>query len=165
MGWSMIIRLATEADVPAITEIYNEAILTTTATFDTEPKTIENRLEWFKQHDEKLPIWVCEFKNKVVGWGTLSLWSDRCAYSATVENSVYVLEEFRGRGIGKLLMEALISSALENKYHTIIARIADGNEVSVKLHKDYGFEPIGIMREVGKKFNRLLDVHMMQKIL
>lgn len=161
----MIIRLAQEKDIPAITRIYNEAIETTTATFDTEIKTVDDRKEWFSEHHEKLPVWVCEHEGHVVGWAALSLWSDRCAYSGTVENSVYVLESHRGKGIGKGLMEVLMGCAKEFGYHTIIARVTEGNPGSVQLHERFGFQNIGTMKEVGRKFGKLIDVHMMQKIL
>ncbi len=160
----MKVRIAQEKDLPILTEIYNEAILKTAATFDTEIKTIEQRHHWFASHD-KLPIWVCEKDGEVVGWSSLSAWSDRCAYSGTIENSVYVFEKFQGQGAGKLLMDQLISFARQNKFKTIIARISDGNLSSIQLHRRYGFESIGVMKSVGYKFDRWIDVHMMQLML
>lgn len=159
------IRRARIEDLKAITEIYNEAILKTTATFDTNQKSMEEQLEWFEKHNERLPVFVCEAGGVIKGWASLSAWSDRCAYSDTAENSVYVWEKYRGQGIGLELMKALIDSAKENKVHTIIARISDGNEASIRLHTNCGFKTIGVMREVGRKFGRLIDVHLMQLIL
>lgn len=161
----MIVRLATEKDVPAITEIYNEAIKTTVATFDTETKTVENRMIWFSQHSEKLPVWVCEDNGTVIGWASISLWSDRCAYSGTIENSVYIFQKYRGKGAGKALMEVLMKFVRANHYRTVLARISDGNEASIKLHQKYGFESIGTMRSVGFKFDRWIDVNLMQILL
>lgn len=158
----MIIRIAQQKDLNAITQIYNEAIQITTATFDTKIKTVEERQEWLLSHDEELPIWVCEVDGKIAGWACLSLWSDRCAYSGTVENSVYILKDFQGKGCGKKLMKTLVDFARKKEYRTIIARISDGNEASIHIHKQFGFQDIGVMKKVGLKFNREIDVHLMQ---
>ena len=83
------IREAKESDLGRITEIYNQAILTTTATFDTEPKTTEERKEWFQKHSEKYPLIVAELEGRVIGWASLTPWSDRCAYSDTAEISLW----------------------------------------------------------------------------
>lgn len=159
------VRFADMKDLGAITDIYNEAIAKTTATFDTQPKSTADQTDWMQKHGPKLPVFVCELNGAIVGWASLSAWSDRCAYSDTVENSVYVFEKYQGRGVGNELMKALLSAAAENGIHTIIARISDGNESSIKLHVRHGFERIGVMREVGKKFGRLIDVHFMQLII
>ena len=159
-----IIRPAKPEDLTAITEIYNEAILTTDATFDTETKTVESQKEWFENHDSMNPIIVVEKEKKIIGWASLSKWSDRCAYSDTAEISVYIKDGYRGQGIGKQLIERIIQAGEEVGIHTIISRITAGNEESIHLHEVFGFEHIGVMKEVGKKGGRLLDVVMMQKI-
>jgi len=100
MNESIQIRRAELADLEAITEIYNEAILTTTATFDTEPKTGAERLEWFQSHDERHPILVAVLGGRVIGWASLSKWSDRRAYDDTAETSFYVKADCRRRGVG-----------------------------------------------------------------
>ena len=159
------IRNANIDDLPAIVEIYNEAILNTTATFDTEPKTPEEQSAWFSAHNEKRPIMVAEHEGRILGWSSLNSWSDRCAYSDTVEFSVYIDAKERGKGIGKSLMSTTIEFARGAKdIHTILVRIVGGNDVSIKMHESFGFKHIGIMREVGKKFGKLMDVHMMQLI-
>ena len=158
------IRPATENDIQAITEIYNDAILNTTATFDTEPKTAEQRLEWFHTHDEKHPVLAGEINNQVIGWASLSKWSDRCAYDSTAEVSVYVHKDFRDQGIGKRLLELLTLEGEERGLHTLISRITEGNEKSIYLHERLGFEHIGVMKEVGKKFGKYLSVYMLQKV-
>jgi len=159
-----VIRKAILADIPNITEIYNEAILNTTATFDTEPKTSHEMRKWFKAHGPKNPIIVAVMNKKVVGWASLSEWSNRCAYSDTAELSVYVKDTFRSRGIGKQLVKAVLSEGEKAGLHTVLSRIAGDNQVSIHLHSQLGFEHIGVMKEVGKKFGQLLDVYMMQKI-
>ena len=158
------VRKATLGDLNAITGIYNEAILTTDATFDTEPKTVAEQRVWFLNHGPRRPILVAEADSAVVGWASLSEWSGRCAYADTAEISIYIKQEFRGKRIGKRLMDAIIAQGEKAELHTIIARIISGNGVSIHLHECAGFEHIGIMREVGRKFGRLLDVCLMQKI-
>lgn len=158
------IRPATINDLAAITAIYNEAILNTTATFDTEPKSIEDRLEWFTNHTEKHPILVSTDSGIITGWASLSKWSERCAYDTTVEVSVYVHVDYRGQGIGKKLMEVITLEGEQTGAHNIISRITQGNEHSIHLHERLGYEHVGILKEVGKKFGKYLDVHMMQKV-
>ncbi len=158
------VRTAKTEDLGAITEIYNQAILKTTATFDTQPKTIEEQKDWFEDHGTKYPIMVAEEEGKVLGWASLSKWSDRCAYSDTAEISLYVDEEQRGKGIGKKLLNIILAEGQKGGIHSVIARIVEGNQTSVHLHESQGFEHIGIMKEVGRKFGRLLDVYLMQKI-
>ena len=158
------IRQAAADDLSAITEIYNEAILKTVATFDTRPKTPEELEEWFSAHDHEHPLLVAELESRVLGWASLTEWSDRCAYSNTAELSFYVKEEHQGKGVGRSLLKAIVQGAEEAGIHTIIARITEGNRASIRLHEDEGFQHIGIMREVGRKFGRLLDVHLLQKI-
>jgi phosphinothricin acetyltransferase len=158
------IRQATTGDLPAITEIYNDAILKTVATFDTETKTIDDRRAWLEHHGVKYPVLVAVENGVVKGWASLTPWSDRCAYSGTVENSVYVREECRGYGIGKKLLDVLMEEGRKAGFHTVIARIAETNDVSIRLHEKAGFKIIGVMEEVGVKFGKLLDVNIMQKI-
>ena len=102
------IRRAKLSDIGAIAEIYNQAILTTTATFDIDPKTQEDRLKWFEDHDERHPILVAELDGEVVGWACLNVWNPRAAYDDTVESSFYVREENRGKVARLLRIESLI---------------------------------------------------------
>lgn len=160
----LTLRPAELKDVKEITEIYNEAILNSTATFDTEPKTVEEQTVWFQSHDEKHPVIVAELRGEVIGWASLSPWSDRPAYSITSEISIYVKAGFRNEGYGKKLMDKIIYDGEAAGLHSIIARIGGENEISIRLHEAYGFKHIGVMKEVGEKFGMILDVHMMQKI-
>jgi len=161
---SVRIRSASESDVPAIAAIYNEAIRTTTGTFDTEPRSVADQTEWFRSHDRRHPILVAEWSGQIVGWGSVSAWSDRGAYDATGEVSVYVQESARGHGVGRRLLGALVESAAALGFHTLLARVAEGNEVSLHLHDSAGFATVGVMREVGTKFGRRLDVHLLQRM-
>ena len=160
----LMIRRATVADLDAITRIYDDAILNTVATFDTEPKTFEQQMVWFSEHDSGHALLVAEEDGVVVGWGSISEWSDRCAYSCTGEVSLYVEKEHRGRGVGRKLLEAIVEEGKKGNFHTLLARISEGNQASVNLFKSEGFETVGVMKEVGRKFGRLLDVYLLQKI-
>jgi L-amino acid N-acyltransferase len=156
---------ATIEHLEAITDIYNEAVLTTTATFDTEPLTLNDQRLWLSEHDDKFSVFVAKKKKIVVGWASLSKWSGRCAYSDTAEISIYIKEGYRGKGVGTMLINKLLEEGKKAGIHTVLARIAEGSEASIRLHQSAGFEYVGVMREVGKKFGKLLDVHLMQRIL
>ncbi len=162
---STIVRSATETDVPAILDIYNEAILHSTATFDIEPKTLEERLQWFRETKHPHCVIVAEEDGQVVGWGSLRSYRPKVAYRFTAENSVYVHEDHRGRGIGALLLGELIERAKESGFHTLMAGVTEGNPVSEALHKRFGFVEAGRDRQVGYKFERWLDVVWMQLML
>jgi phosphinothricin acetyltransferase len=149
---------------PRITEIYNEAIKTTTATFDTESKTIEEQHRWFADHGAKNPIMAAEQDGQIIAWGSLSKWSDRCAYTDTAEVSLYVTEPHQGKSIGTQLLTQLLKEGARQGLHAVIARITEGNTHSLSLHESLGFFPIGVMKEVGVKFGKRLDVHLLEKI-
>jgi len=160
----LIIRKAKIEDLISITGIYNEAIENTVVTFDTTPKTLEEQINWFTNHGPKNPILVAEKEENILGWASLSKWSDRCAYSDTAELSLYIKETYHGQGIGRKLLEAIIQEGKKTGLHTVISRITEGNETSIHLHETVGFFHIGIMKEVGQKFEKRLDVYLMQKI-
>lgn len=164
MSLKFELRSALKSDIPAITEIYNWAIVNTEATFDTEVKSVESQAKWFEDHDESHPIVVVEVENKVVGWGSITKWSDRCAYDSTGEVSLYILPEAHGGGIGKAMMSELVKLGKEKNFRTLISRITTTSEASLHLHKKFGFEDVGVMKQVGVKFGKVLDVAIMQLI-
>jgi L-amino acid N-acyltransferase YncA len=159
------IRPATIDDLEPIREIYNDAILNTVATFDTVPKSPEEQRMWFGEHAPRYPVIAAEQDGMVVGWASLGRWSDRPAYDETAEVSVYVAEGHRGRHMGRALLEALIKAGREGGFHSLVARIVQGSDVSIHLHEALGFDHVGVLREAGRKFGRLLDVTIMQKLL
>lgn len=165
MSTTVSIRGATARDAAAIAEIYNEAIRSTTATFDTEPKSADERLRWLQTHDDRNPVLVAEIDGHVVGWAALTKWSDRPAYDQTAESSFYVAERFRDRGIGRALKERLIEAARSLGFHTILARVAEESGASIHINESFGFRHVGTMKEVGLKFGRRLDVHLLQLML
>ncbi len=162
---TMSVRRASDGDAEAIAEIYNHYILGSTATFHTEPVTAEERRSWMATHDQRHPVLVAEIAGRVVAWGSLTRWSERPAYAPTVEVSTYVQPEFRGRGLGRLLMEVLVEEARLAGHHVLIGQIVAENEASISLARRMGFEQVGVLREVGYKFDRRLDVVFMERIL
>lgn len=156
------VRPATEADLPGIFAIYDEEVLHGTATFDTEPKSPAGRLEWFRDtSDGRYPILVAEVDGAIAGWTRLYAWSTRCAYARAAENAVYVHAKHRGKGVGRALLAELIRLAPERGVSVLLARIVEGNPGSLALHEALGFQTIGLMRRVGEKFGRVLDVRLM----
>jgi phosphinothricin acetyltransferase len=160
-----IIRRATIGDLAAITEIYNDAIVNTVATFDLQPKTMDEQVIWFKNHGPKFPILVAELDAKVIGWCSVGEWSDRGAYSDTAELSIYINQTYRAQGIGSQLIKAILDEATRFRLHSIIARIESSNSAVIHLLEKYNFKNIGIMKEVGKKFGHRLDVIIMQLVI
>lgn len=159
------IRRAKEEDISLIAEIYNESVRNTTATFDTEEKSLEERLAWFRNRDDNFPVFVVSKAGEVAGYGALNTWSDKAGYNQSAEISVYIHPEYRGLGIGGQLIDFMIAAAAETNLHTIIARITEGNEPSIHLHRKNGFVVCGVLKEAGHKFGRYLDVTIMQKML
>ena len=159
------VRAAEDGDLPAIADIYNDVVLNSTATFDVEPWTPEGQQRWLSEHRHPYVVLVAEQAVEVVGWAALKAFASKPAYRFTAENTVYVLAEMRGKGVGKTLLGRLLEAAAENGFRTVIARIAAPNPVSVRLHRRFGFRRVGVEREVGRKFGRWLDVVVMQKAL
>ena len=173
-----MIRPATEADLPGIFAIYDHEVLHGTATFDTEPKTAAERLSWLRDDGNgRYPILVAEMPQvaaegvaakaapTIAGWARLYAWSIRCAYARAAENAVYVHREHRGHGVGGALLAELIRLAPQRGIHVLLARIVEGNPASVALHEAHGYQTIGLMRRVGEKFGRVLDVRLMDRHL
>ena len=155
-----------ENDLPEILEIYNDVILNTTAVYDYKPHTMEMRRQWFNTKQEQgFPVFVAEEKGKVVGLSSIGPFRAWAAYKYSVENSVYVAKDCRGRGIASLLIPPLIDAAKNLQMHTIIASIDAANEASLKLHRHFGFEEVAHFRQVGFKFGRWLDLKFLQLIL
>lgn len=162
----VIIRNATENDLPQLLEIYNEIIINTTAVYQYNPQTLEMRKEWFATKQQQgFPVFVAEENNSVAGFSTFGPFRNWQAYKYSVENSIYVAANHRGKGISKLLMPPLIKAAKELDMHTIIAGIDATNQISIQLHKRFGFEEVANFKQVGYKFGRWLDLKFLQLIL
>ncbi len=160
------IRNATANDVPAMLEIYNEIILNTTAVWHYEPHTLEMRKEWFEQRQQEgFPIFVAVEGEKMLGFSSFGSFRPWLGYKKTVENSVYVASDSRGRGVGKLLIPPLIEAAKQIGLHAMVAGIEAENQASIALHEKFGFVEVAHFKEVGWKFGRWMDLKFLELII
>jgi phosphinothricin acetyltransferase len=160
------IRPATPADLPAILDIINHSILTSTANYRYEPETLHDRETWFWDHQETgMPVIVATGEGRTIGFGAYGKFRDKVGYRFTVEHSVYIAEEFRGMGVGRQLLAELIRLAKSHGMHTMIAGIDTENQDSIEFHRKFGFVEVAHFKEIGFKFGRWLDVVFMQLFL
>jgi L-amino acid N-acyltransferase YncA len=162
---ALTIRPAGVEDASVIAGIYNHYVEHSTATFDTEPKTAEEHAAWLAEHGDEYPVVVAERGGAVAGWGSLSRWASRCAWRHTVEVSIYVDSDARGSGLGSAIMADLLRRAEALGHHALIGQVVAENEASIALSERHGFERVGLMREVGRKFDRWLDLVLMERIV
>ncbi|HEU4371575.1 MAG TPA: GNAT family N-acetyltransferase [Methylomirabilota bacterium] len=160
-----VVRPATVSDSEAIAAIWNRAVLETTATTDTEPRTVDAQRSWLAAHGPRHPVIVAVEGDEVVAFGALSPYRAKPSYAATVENSVYVKDGWRGKGLGGLVLGQLLALAREHRHHSVIARITAGNAASLALHARHGFVRVGHERQVAFKHGIWLDVVTLQRIL
>ncbi len=159
------IRAAERRDAEGIRTIYNHYVTESTTLFDMVPRTLDEQVQWIDDHSGGHPAVVAELEGRIVGFGSLSTFRSRPAYSTTVEDSVYLLDGHQGRGIGRQILQELLRLAEAHGFHSVIARITGENDASIALHASCGFESVGTEREVGRKFGQWLDVVLMQKML
>ncbi|WP_413998544.1 N-acetyltransferase family protein [Flavobacterium sp. W1B] len=160
------IRPAVFSDLDTILEIVNHQILNSTSIYDYEPRDFETQKLWFeKKQDQNFPVIVAEYENAPIGYATYGTFREKTGYRFTVEHSVYVAEEFIGKGAGKFLLAELIQLAKKQGFHNMIGVIDSENQGSIDFHKRYGFEIAGTIKESGYKFDRWLDSVFMQLLL
>ena len=158
------VRDAVAADLPALTAIYNHYIVHTPITFDVQTYEPEQRRAWFDDHaGGRHRLLVAAADGEVVGYATTSRWRPKASYDTTVESSVYVRHDAVGRGIGRQLYAALFESLADQDVHAIVAGVALPNAASIALHERFGFQQVGVFREVGRKFGRFWDVAWFQR--
>jgi len=163
---AVLMRLARSSDAAAIRDIYNAEVMGSTVTFDLVPRTLEDQREWLEARSGALAVVVAEDDSgEVVGFASISPYRDRPAYSTTVEDSVYIRGDQRGKGLGRALLAEIVDVADKQGFHTVMARIVGHHTSSIELHRSLGFDVIGVEREVGRKFGKWLDVVLMQKML
>jgi L-amino acid N-acyltransferase len=175
----MRLRLVQPEDAEAIRSIYNHEVVSGTNTFDLVTRSLEEQRVWVDRHRGAHPAIVAvedgappagttvgsSAREQVLGFAVVSPFRDRAAYATTVEDSVYVHGDHRGRGIGRALLDELLGLAAGHGFHAVIARISSENEPSIRLHRACGFELIGVEREVGRKHGHWLDVVELQRML
>ncbi len=161
----IIIRPAIESDAAAIARIYNHYILTSTATFDTAEKSPEDRVEWLRARTDAHPVFVAESGSEVIGWAALSPYRERPAWRHTCEVAVYLDHGTVGKGLGGRLLDRVIEAAREVGHHVLLSQIVGGNFASIKMTERAGFQRVGTIRECGRKFDRWLDVVIMELVL
>ena len=159
------IRLATRADAGAINDIQNHYVLGSTATFHTEPLTLDERLAWLENRTADHPVTVAQADGRVVGWGALEVFRGRRAYRHTAEFSVYVHHEWHRRGIGRAIMTDLVARARALQYHALVGGCCSESIAVIALLETMGFERVARFREVGRKFDRWLDVVFLELVL
>jgi len=162
----MIIRDALESDLPALRDIFNDAVRNTTAIWMDDEVDLTNRQAWFAARAQQgYPILVAEQAGEVLGYASFGDWRPFDGFCHTVEHSVYIRADQRGKGLGPLLMAELIARARACDKHVMVAAIESGNAASIRLHQRLGFTITGQMPQVGRKFGRWLDLTFMQLIL
>ncbi len=162
---TVLLRTATAADLPAIAGIYNDAVLTSVATFDVDPQPAElfaDRVASTRPGDH---VVVAESDGRVVGMAYAATYRPRPAYDGTRETSVYLAADARGRGLGRALYTELLRRVDADGIHVCLAVIAEPNAASEALHAALGFERVGTLREVGRKFDRWVDTTWWQRLL
>ena len=159
------IRPATANDLDAIRAVYNYYVTHSTCTYQIELETAAERAAWFRDRSELHPVTLAERESVVIGWAALSPWKSRCGYARSAEASVYIHHEHHRRGAGKALLIDLIDRAKALGLHTVIGGACSTQTASLALQAALGFEVIGTFREVGRKFDRWLDVTHTQLVL
>lgn len=159
------IRLATRADAEVINGIQNHYVLHSTATFLTEPLTLEQRLAWLDGRSQAHPVTVAQADASIVGWGALEIFRSRAAYRHTAEVSIYVHHEWHRRGIGRAIVADLLTRARALDYHALVGGCCSESTAVIALLEASGFSRVAHFREVGRKFDRWLDVVFLQRVL
>ena len=163
---SVTIRRANEADVPALNAIYNEYIVDSHVSFDTEPWNDDQRLAWFRSRTEqRYPVLVAQDDGVVVGCAWSGPWRDKAAYRGSVETTVVLAPGASRRGIGSALLAELVAQLAADDFHTAIAIIALPNDASIAVHEKLGYEVVGTLDDVGFKDGRYWSTTVMQKRL
>jgi L-amino acid N-acyltransferase YncA len=159
------IRPATLDDAAAICTIYNQGIEDRIATLETELRTPEERRQWMGGRAARHPVVVASTGSQVVGWGSLNAFNPRPAYDNVVDLSVYVERGWRGRGVGRALLQHLLPLARTLGYHKMVLATFPYNEAGVALYRKMGFSPVGVYHEQGRLDGRWVDVLIMERLL
>ena len=161
------IKSCNEAQLPEILELFNDAIINTTSVYDYNPRTMDFMSDWYnsklKAHYPIIGLFGSQ--NELLGFGTYGSFRSRPAYKYSIEHSIYVNKEMRGKGYGKIILNEIIKSAINQDYHVLVGGIDADNKISIKFHEKMGFEYAGTIRHAGYKFGKWLDLAFYQLIL
>lgn len=159
------IRSARKQDLPAITRIYNQGIATRHATMESEYKNLDEMKEWFMTRNPRYQVLVLEYQNEMMGWASLNSFHYRTAYDGVADFSIYVSENHRGKGLGKILLEELEKVALENGFYKLVLFTPDHNEAAKRLYISRGFRIVGAYHNQGTIDGKWIDIAIMEKQL
>ena len=162
----VLIRDANESDLPVILDIYNDVIVNTTAVYSEKPHTLQMRKDWYMDRiNNDFPVFVADINGNIAGFCSFGHFRAWPCYRYTAELSLYVEGSYRGKGISKIMLQALIDRAREMNIHALLAGISADNQISINLHRSFGFVEVAHFKEVGYKFGRWLDLKFLELIL
>ena len=159
------LRDATAADVPSICSIHNQGIEDRVATLDVDPHTLDEQIEWFRRHGARHPVIVAESAGDIIGWASLNRFSARSAYRFVADLSVYAERQWRGKGVGTLLLREIEARAHTLGYHKIVLAAFPFNQAGMRLYERFGFRTVGTYHEQGLIDGRWADTIVMEKVL
>ena len=156
-----------EAQLPEILEMFNDAIINSTSVYDYKPRDMDFMIEWYHQKlkTHHPVIGIFDSQNALLGFGTYGPFRSRPAYKYSVEHSIYIRHDVRGKGYGKILLNEIINTAIREDYHVLVGGIDADNNISIKFHEKMGFEYSGTIKHAGYKFGKWLDLSFYQLIL
>jgi L-amino acid N-acyltransferase len=160
------IRRATPEDLQGALDIFNDVVRTSTATFEENPRQLSDYVSAFNEKNlSNVPWLIAEYNGEIIGYGTYGIFRRASGYRGTVEHSLHVRADFRGKGVGSKILKQLIVEAKERSLDSMIACLDSSNTASIVLHEKFGFKKVGEIPRVAKKFARSLDLTIMQLIL
>jgi phosphinothricin acetyltransferase len=162
---TIVLRPATAGDAEAICRVYNQGIEDRIATLETELRTPEERRQWLAARGPRHPVYVAEAEEMIVGWSSLNVYNPRPAYKYVADFSIYIERGWRGKGVGRRLLEHLIEQARALGYHKMMLSAFPFNASGVALYERMGFTRAGVFHEMGQLDGRWVDTLIMEKLL
>ena len=161
----MITRMASEQDIDSICLIYNQGIEDRIATLETEQKDLTYMKNWLEQHQGRYKVLVAECNGVVIGWASLNQYSNRCAYNGVADLSIYIRRDYRGKGIGTVMLEDLEALAVYQGFNKIILFTFSFNRLGQGLYKKSGYREVGVLEKQGQMDGKYIDVMIMEKLI
>jgi L-amino acid N-acyltransferase YncA len=157
-------RLAALSDLESILNIYNQGIEDRIATLEEDQKDIGYMTEWFNDHNGRFAVMIIEDNQEIVGWASLNPYSNRCAYTGVADLSIYIRRDYRGKGVGTLLLKEIEYTAIKNQFNKIVLFTFPFNNFAQGLYRKNGYKEVGVFKNQGKLDGRFVDVMIMEKI-